>query len=189
MNKYSLAAIVIIFAARLGTPLYGAAISGTLDGDVTLTPTGTPGVYSQSFTGDGDDTTYGAFTPSSTSMADFSKPPGILISDGMLTETFAHGTLFGTSSGDGTASGTGTASLTIDFVISGGTGVFAGASGDVDVTGKLTMTSPTTESFVGTYGGALNGVPDQSSTLVMLVPSVAAVFLGRARKTMSRAAS
>jgi len=81
-----------------------------------------------------------------TSTVDFSDPPTLVISDGTLTETFLSGTLFGTSSGSGTASGLGTATFTIDFVITGGTGIFAGYTGEATLTGVITQTSPTTES-------------------------------------------
>ena len=189
MNMKSLTAILIAAVAPLLTPLYGAAISGSLDGDVTLTPTATPGIFGLNFTGVGSDAAYGAFTPTSTSTVNISSPPNIQVANGMLTETFAHGTLFGTSSGDGTASGAGTAAVTINFLITGGTGFFAGASGDAVVTGNLTATSPTTASFAGSYAGSLNGVPDASPTMAMLAPVVAAVFLGRGRKAASRRVS
>lgn len=105
----------------------------------------------------------------STSTVDFSNPPNIVISDGSFTETFANGTLLGTSSGSGTANGKGTASVTLDFVIPGGTGYFAGATGDVSVSGTITSTSATTESFSGSYTGSLANVPEPSS-LVLLIP-------------------
>jgi hypothetical protein len=101
-------------------------ISGTFDGDSILTLTANPGVYAQNFSGDGDDTTYGSFTPTSESTVDFSNPPAITISDGTFLETFSKGTLFGVSSGGGTASGHGTATVTLDLIFKVGTGLFAG---------------------------------------------------------------
>jgi hypothetical protein len=83
-------------------PLAATSISGTLSGTSTLTPTSTPGVYTQNFTGTGADSWLGNFTAQTTSTADFSSPPSITISSGTVTETFPGGTLFGTSSGDGT---------------------------------------------------------------------------------------
>ena len=189
MKKQQLAAILIICVAGVAAPLHGAPIAGTLEGDITLTPTGTPGVYSQTFTGDGDDITYGSFTPSSTSTADFSHPPKVLISSGMLSETFDDGTLLGTSSGDGTANGSGTATVTIDFAITGGTGLFAGASGDVTVTGTITATSPTTESFKGTYVGRLQTVPDRPTTCFLLLLAVGAILLAHGGKAPRSSAS
>jgi hypothetical protein len=79
----------------------GELISGTLEGNSTLTPTSMPGVFVQNLTGEGDDTSFGSFIPQSQSTIDFSHPPHITISDGMLTEMFQQGTLMGTTSGDG----------------------------------------------------------------------------------------
>ncbi len=108
-------------------PADAGSLSGTFDGDSTLTPTSTQGVYIQNFTGDGADSNYGSFTPFSQSNIDFSKPPNIVFSDGTLTEVFTNGTLMGTTSGTGTANGKGSATFSIDYVITGGTGIFTGA--------------------------------------------------------------
>jgi hypothetical protein len=151
----TLAALVAM--AGLAVPVRGEVIMGTLSGDSTLTPTGTPGVFVQNFTGDGEDTTFGAFTPQAQSMIDFSHPQAITISGGTFLETFEQGTLFGTSSGSGTASGHGTATVTIDFVFTGGTGLFAGDTGKATFTGTITSTGATTESIDGSYVGSLQG--------------------------------
>src|SRR5208283_1763570 len=110
-------ALLLVSLAWLAVPAQAGSLSGTFDGTATLTPTGTPGVYTQNFTGDGTDDTYGAFDVTSMSTVDFSAPPNIVFTNGMLTETFTDGTLFGTGSGSGTASGMGTATFTIHFVI------------------------------------------------------------------------
>jgi hypothetical protein len=157
-----LAAVPFLALGLLVAPLRAASLSGSFEGDATLTPTGTPGVYTQSFTGDGADDTYGAFTPSSTSTTDFSHPPSIVISNGMLTEAFEEGSLLGTSSGDGTANGNGMATFSIDYVITGGTGLFAGANGEATLMGTITTTSPTTESITGTYVGSFT-VPEPTA--------------------------
>jgi hypothetical protein len=99
--------LVVVVMVGLAGLAHAGSLSGTFDGDATITATGTPGIYTQSFTGDGDDVTYGSFTPTSTSTVDFSNPPQIHFTDGMLLMTFTQGTLFGTSSGTGTANGTG----------------------------------------------------------------------------------
>lgn len=179
--------IPLVIMGGLAVPARGAImISGTFDGDSTLTPTGTPGVYMQNFTGDGDDTTFGAFKPTSTSTIDFSNPPTILISDGMLAETFSQGTLFGTDSGSGTGNGKGSAAVTIDFVITGGTGLFAGATGEATITATITQTSATTESISnGSYTGSLTTVPEPS-TLVLwtgVIAAAAVVLRQRPRST------
>jgi hypothetical protein len=104
--------IALVTMAGIAVSVSAGPISGTLSGDATLTPTGAPGVFTQNYTGDGNDTTFGSFTVQSTSTVDFSHPTNVVISDGMFTETFSAGILFGTSSGEGTASGVGTATFT-----------------------------------------------------------------------------
>jgi hypothetical protein len=181
--------IALLVTASLAVPLQGGSISGTFEGDSTLTPTSPPGVFVQNFTGDGDDTIFGSFKVQSQSLIDFSKPPAITISNGMLFEIFSHGTLFGTTSGGGTASGNGTATFTIEFVVTGGTGLFAGATGDATLTGTITSTGATTESITGSYVGSLSVVPEPC-TLALLAPAVAvgAVVMsrGRRRETVAR---
>jgi len=87
----TLTALVVM--GGLALPVHAGPISGTLSGDSTLTPAGTPGIFVQTFTGDGDDTIYGSFTAQSGSTIDFSDPPHILISSGSFTEVFSQGTL------------------------------------------------------------------------------------------------
>jgi len=152
-------------------------ISGTFEGDSTLTPTGSPGIYTQDFTGDGEDTLFGAFTPSSTSTIDFSNPPNIMISDAMFTETFRYGTLFGTASGSGTANGKGSATFSLDLVITGGTGNFAGDTGKATLTGTLTRTSPTSLTISNaSYTGSLSTVDEPSAAILAGVSLVAIGF-------------
>jgi len=181
--------VAVVIMVGLVFPVQGGSISGMLSGDSTLTPTSTPGVYVQNFTGDGDDTTYGSFTPVSQSIIDFSNTPNITISEGMLSLTFAQGTLLGTTSGDGKASGLGTATFSVDFVITGGTGLFAGSTGEATITGTITSTGPTTESIAGSYVGSLSLVPEPSS-LALLASAVAVgavvVVRGRRREVMAR---
>jgi LPXTG-motif cell wall-anchored protein len=176
-------AALVVALAGLAAPVQAEAISGTFEGDATLTPTGTTGIYTQNFTGDGDDTTFGAFTPTSQSTIDFSSPPNIAISAGTFLETFTNGTLFGTSSGSGTASGKGTATFTIDVVFTGGTGLFTGYTGEATLTGTITQTSPTTESISnGSYNGSLTAVPEPTMTTSILgigLLALSGVFLRR----------
>jgi hypothetical protein len=167
----------------------GDLIVGTISGDSVLTPTGTPGVFVQSLMGEGMDTTFGSFAHESQSTIDFSLPPDILISNGTLVETFAQGTLLGISSGRGTASGVGTATVTLDIVFTGGTGLFAGATGMATLTGTLTRTSPTTQSITdGSYTGSLTIVPEPNS-LALLVSGgavlAAVVVRGRRREAIA----
>ena len=183
--------LVLVAIGGAVVPARAGSLSGTLEGDAVETATGTPGVYTQNFTGDGDDTTYGAFTVQSMSTVDFSNPPNVTLSNGMITETFTQapylGTLFGTGSGSGTANGNGTADVTIDFVITGGTGYFAGDTGEVTITATIMVTGMNSASLTGTYAGSI--VPEPG-TFTLLAPSMAmgavVLFRGRRRKARTR---
>jgi len=185
------ALVALVVIGGLVVPVQGGKISGTFSGDATLT-TQTPGVFVENFTGDGNDTTFGSFNPHSTSTIDFSKPPAVTISGGMLSETFTQmpfqGTLFGTTSGSGAANGHGTATFMAEFVITGGTGYFAGATGEATLTGTITIKSSTTASVTGSYVGTLS-IPEPS-TLALFAPAVAVgavvVVRGRRREAMAR---
>ena len=107
-------------------------------------------------------------------------PPNIVISNGTITQNFGeHGNLFGTTSGDGSASGQGTATFVIDLVITGGTGLFLGASGEGRITGTITQTGPTTESVSASYTESFTA--PEPSTWVLLVAGVAGLGLRRLR--------
>ena len=170
IRSFAASSIALVLIASVA-PVHASTISlsGTLAGDSTITPSGTPGVYVQNFTDDGIDVTYGIFTAQSHSTVDFSNPPKILISDGAFTEVFAQGNLFGTSSGDGSASGQGTATVTLDLVFTGGTGLFAGFTGEGTATESITRNSPTTESLTGNYTGELTSAVPEPSTWAMLL--------------------
>jgi len=169
-NSSAMAAPLLLLVVMVGliVPAHADSLSGTFDGNAMLTPTGTPGVYIQNFTGDGTDVTFGAFDVTSQSTVDFSNPPNIVFTDGMLNETFMNGTLFGTGSGTGTASGHGTATFMIDFVITGGTGIFKGDHGEAMITGDITQTGPLTEAISNaSYTGTL--VTPEPSSLGLLL--------------------
>ncbi len=159
--RHTIPATLIALAALAGlaAPASATSLAGTLSGDATLTPTGMPGVYVSNFSGEADDVTFGAFTLSGQSTVDFSHAPSVTIESGMFSETFSNGTVFGTDSGDGTASGKGTATVTIDLLVTGGTGAFAGVKGEITATEMITMTGKTTESITGSYTGSVSAVP------------------------------
>jgi hypothetical protein len=165
-------AVALMLVGAVAPPVHAGSLMGTFDGVSTLTPTGTPGIYLQSFTGDGDDDTYGSFTPSSTSMIDFTNPPKISVTDIMFSLDFSQGSLFGTGTGGGTGNGHGMGTFSADIVFTGGTGIFFDAMGSVTIMGTLTQTSPTTLDISdGSYIGSFS-VPEPN-TLVMAAPALA----------------
>jgi hypothetical protein len=174
--------LLLVVTLCLIVPAYAGSIEGSFDGNATLTPTSTPGVFIQNFTGDGTDTRFGAFDLSSMSTVDFSNPPHIVITDSMLTETFSDGALFGIGSGTGTGNGNGMAMFMIDFVITGGTGIFAGDHGSVMAMGTITQTGPLTEAVSNaTYRGTLVTPEPSSLGLLFLGASMGYRFLVKRR--------
>jgi hypothetical protein len=178
----SLAAPLIGLVVMAGSAVSVGAgpISGTFEGDSTLTPTSSPGVFLQASSGDGSDTTFGLFNVQSNSIIDFSSPPAISVKNGTLTETFSEGVLFGTFSGEGTTTGTGSGTATADWVFTGGTGLFTDATGGGTVSQTIVKTSPTTVSSSATYTGTLTLVPEPGS-LVLLATAIL-LFYRRRRK-------
>jgi hypothetical protein len=174
-----IAGLVVVLSGLI-TPARAAALTGTFDGVATLTPTGTPGIFTQNFTGDGDDATYGSFTPSSTSTVDFSHPPDFVVTNGMISLVFSDGELDGKlGSETGMGNGQGMATFTADLVITGGTGIFANNVGTAMVTGTITTTGPATEAISASYTGSLTTVPEPST--VLLLASGFAGFVWRRR--------
>jgi len=164
-------------------PVRASIISGTLNGASTLIATGNPGIYTQDFSGDGDDFTYGSFTPMGISIIDDSNPSAFTITHGGFLEAFSEGTLFGTDTRSETARGPGGETVTIDFVITGGTGLFAGATGEFDATVNVTAISPTTDSESGTYIGTLTLATPEPGSLILFGSAAVVVFCMRRRRT------
>jgi hypothetical protein len=176
-----LSALLLVAMLWLVAPLLAQTITGSFDGVGTLTPTNTPGIFIDNFVGDGTDNTYGAFDATSMSTVDFTNPPFIVITNGVLSEVFTDGTLFGTGSGSGMANGQGMATFTIDFVITGGTGIFEHLHGDAMITGTITQTSPLTEAVDATYTGNLVTPEPSSLSLLFLGASFGYRFVIRKR--------
>jgi len=175
-------ALLIMVATCLAVPALAQSITGSFDGVGTLTPTGTPGIFIQNFVGDGTDTLFGAFTATSQSTVDFTNPPFIAITNAMLTQTFAGGSLFGDGSGSGMANGQGMATFTSDFEITGGTGIFEHLHGEVMITGTITQLTPLTEAVDATYTGNLVTPEPSSLSLLFLGAGFGYRLLARKRR-------
>lgn len=167
--------LVLATLGLLAVPAEADTISGSFEGVGVLTPTQTPGVFEQDFTGVGEDTALGPFTTQSHSTVDFSLPPDLVFSEGMVSLTFAQGTLLGTSSGTGTASGLGTATFEVALVFTGGTGLFAGATGGATITGTIVSTGPTTNRVTASYDGSLTLIPEPGSLTLFALGAAALV--------------
>jgi hypothetical protein len=71
----------------------------------------------------------------------------------------------------------------LDLVITGGTGLFAGDTGEAASLQMIVSTSPTTGAGSGTYVGTLSA-PEPSS-LALLAPAALFVFYRRRRQAMA----
>jgi hypothetical protein len=151
--------------------------SGTLTGTTTFTATSNPAVFDGSFTGSGVDALSGAFTTTNMSTFTFTSLT-TFIESGTFMDVFAGGRVFGTFSGMGTTTAGGTSTLVDLFT--GGTGKFAGLTGEVTVTG----TSTTAGVFTGTYTGFIT-TPEPSSLALMLA-GIALLPLMRKRLARGR---
>jgi len=175
--------LVVVSAVAISAKAF--PLLGTFDGVSTLTPTATPGIFTQSFSGDGVDKTYGSFTASSTSTVDFRAFPIFFITNGMNSLDFANGSLHGTGSGLGLVIGPGLGGFFTHITIAGGTGIFRDASGLVDVfgladvSGTITTTGPITAAVTGFDVGSWVPVPEPSTVLLVAAGLAGVVWLRR----------
>jgi hypothetical protein len=176
--------MALVVLAGVTAPACAGAISGTVSGITTITPTNAPNVFIQDLTGEGNDTVLGSFSMQSQSTVDFNNPLDIIISNGMCSQTFSEGTLTGICYGSGTTTGVGTGTFTTFIVFTGGTGLFAGATGGMTVTGTEMTTGPTTGTITASYVGTLSSVPEPGS-LALLASAVAigAIVLVRGKSS------
>lgn len=142
-------------------------ISGTITATDLLTLTTPPNTFSGSSTGTGTDATSGMFTFSSTETATIIDPTDFLISNGMVQETFAGGTVFGTFTGSGTINTMTEATMfTENFVFTSGTGIFAGYTGQATLsgTGVFAVSGRSAASYTGTF---TTPVPEPSALVLL----------------------
>jgi hypothetical protein len=182
----SLAAILIalLTVGVVALPAQGDTItsSGSLTGTSTLKATSNPAVFDSTFTGTGTDLVFGPFTSTNMATLTFTSLTAFT-SSGTFVDVLAGGTVFGTFTGSGTVSGDTTA-ITINSVLTGGTGIFAGDRGTSTITGVSTATSSTTSSFTGTFTTSIASVPEPGT--VTLLPAGIG-FLLAMRKRWTRA--
>ena len=161
----ALSALVMMAGLAVSAHADTTPVSGTLTGNTTLTPTSNPAVFDSSFTGSGIDSVFGAFTTTNTGTLTFTSLT-TFITGGTFMDVLAGGTLFGTFSGMGSTTATGSESTTVD-IFTGGTGAFAGDTGEATVTGTGTPTGTFTSAFSGTYTGFIT-TPEPSSLVLIL---------------------
>jgi hypothetical protein len=178
----TLIALVIMGALAVPVRADSTPDSGTLMSTGTITPTGTLGVFDVNTTGSGTDLLSGAFTTTSMSIVTFTSPTTDIFSGSFVT-VFSQGTTFGTFTGSGTATGADTSSITEDVVTTGGTGIFAGVTGEVTLTGTDTQTGPTTTSFTGSY------TAPEPSSLALMLAGIGLLPLMRKRLARGRVAT
>jgi hypothetical protein len=174
-----------LMAVAIGSvagPAVAGPISGPLAGQSRLTSTDAPGIFTQSFSGEGVDRAYGPFDATSTSTIDLNSPT-ITVSNGSFVEGFTDAALPGTRSGDGTANGQGTATVELDLAFTGGTGLFAGDTGEALADEMLMLTGPQSVSVSGSYSDAVTIIAEPgSAALFAAVTALAAGLAVRRRR-------
>lgn len=126
--------------AHANTILISGTFSGTGSG-------GSPPTFTETFTGSGNDVTFGPFTGTESGTVNIT-PPTFTLSNGTFDWTFAAGELTGTFSGKGD---TITRTASVNLVITGG--LLPGDTGQA--TGTATFDS-TNETITGSYAGTIS---------------------------------
>jgi hypothetical protein len=160
----TLFALVIMGGLAITAQADTTPTSGTITGNATLAATGDPLVFKSNFTGSGVDSVSGDFTTTNMGTDTFNPAGTMFTAIGTFTDVFAGGTVFGTFTENGTVTGV-TSTVTLDTVTTGGTGIFAGETGESTVMG--TNTSTNNPMFTGTYTGFFT-TPEPSSLALML---------------------
>lgn len=200
--------IVTLAAAALGIGLAGPALAGTLPFSGTFSNTNPPAapggrcaVLTVSIANIGGPlyaagtSNLGDFTATQSHCLDAGPPiavgaPGTPYYDGLFTYSFAGGaTLFGTYTGLLTNAGMmGVIDNVQDFIVTGGTGRFANASGSFAGVGTIRFASGPPVATL-TIGDAAIAVPEPATWGMMIVGFLAAGLAVRARHTADPARS
>ena len=160
----------LVMMGGLAVPAQANSIptSGTVTGNSTLTATADLFVFDTNFIGSGVDSVSGKFTGTNMGTDTFNPSFTMFTTSGTFIDFFAGGTVFGTFTGNGTVTVTvtgATTSIVLNTVQTGGTGIFAGDTGESTVIG--TSTSSNNPMFTGTYTGFIT-TPEPSSLTLML---------------------
>jgi hypothetical protein len=131
----ALSALLLALLGAVVAPAEADSLDATGTGTAIGVPTADPNIYTVTVTAEGHSALLGKFRVRAHHFTDVSTNTFL---DGVITFEGAHGRLFGTYVGTELAGGspdTLTISGTVTFL--GGTGRFAGATGEADFTGEL----------------------------------------------------
>ena len=140
-----------LLTAVLALPVHADTILDTGTATGTVTTDSASGTRSVTGSGSG---VLGAFTLAQTNDVVLNTSNGqFTVTDGMFTNTYSGGTLFGTYSGGGTSCGGGLDSCgTFTTLVTGGTGAYSGYTGSLT---EQTTLVDATGSFTGSFTGTL----------------------------------
>ena len=165
----SISATLIALAA-LVLPVQAStiSISGNYTGTVinNLTFVDPDFVGTQTVSGTGNLAPFGSYTFTASNDATFFHPTFVsnTLTNGIFTDTFGGGTLFGTYTGHGISNGSNTTE-TLNYVFTGGTGVFLGDTGSSHGT-AIIINGTGAISYSGM--GSLTTTPIPSTWLMLL---------------------
>jgi hypothetical protein len=189
MSRSVSATLIALAALVLPVQASTISISGNYTGTVisNLTIVGPNSVGTQTVSGAGNLAPFGSFTFTASNDATFFGPTFVsnTLTNGIFTDTFGGGTLFGTYTGNGLSNPSNTTEL-LNYVFTGGTGVFLGDTGSSHGTANI-INGTGAISYTGM--GSLTTTPIPSTRLMLLSGLVGlAFFVYRGSKKTSTAA-